>query len=153
MIHAYRVLGPNKVHEHVALLQCSLWHPPRPTPGILNSRERPRGAVIGGRAARGVVDTPTPGKGCCGRATRVYGQDDHVCWFCAHWYHGRRPCAPELRLCALKTATVQRQTVTIGQSPGEGLQLPGGCTENQRLPKMSSCSCVYLPAVLTRICL
>ena len=41
MIHAYRVLGPNKVHEHVALHQYSPWPPPRPTPGILNSRERP----------------------------------------------------------------------------------------------------------------
>ena len=65
-----------------------------------------------GSAARGVVDTPTPGKGCCGRATRVDGQHDHVCWVCAHCYHGRRPCAPELCLCALKIVTVQRQTVT-----------------------------------------
>ena len=64
------------------------------------------------RGARGVVDTPTPGKGFCGRATRVDGQHDHVCWFCAHWYHGRRLCAPELCLCALKIVTVQRQTVT-----------------------------------------
>ena len=63
VLQGSRVPDPNKVHEHVALLQCSLWHPPRPTPGLLNSRERLRGAVIGGRAARGVVDTPTPGKG------------------------------------------------------------------------------------------
>ena len=58
------------------------------------------------------ITTPTPGKVCCGRATRVDGQHDHVCWFCAHWYHGRRVCAPELCLCALKIVTVQRQTVT-----------------------------------------
>ena len=34
--------------------------------------------MIGGRAARGVVDTPTPGKGCCGRATRVDGLRDRA---------------------------------------------------------------------------
>ena len=68
MIHAYRVLGPKKVHEHVALLQCSLWHPSRPTPGVINTRERLRAAIIGGRTARGVVGTPTPGNGGQGRA-------------------------------------------------------------------------------------
>ena len=58
----------NKVHSHEALLQCSLWHPSRPTPGVLNSRERLRAAIIGGRTARGVVGTPTPGNGGQGRA-------------------------------------------------------------------------------------
>ena len=57
MVQAYQVPESNKVHSHVALLQCSLWHPSRPTPGVLNSRERLRAAVIGGRTARGVVGT------------------------------------------------------------------------------------------------
>ena len=60
MVHTYQVPDANKVHHHVALLQCSLWHPSRPTPGVLNSRERLRAAIIGGRTARGVVGTPTP---------------------------------------------------------------------------------------------
>ena len=68
MVQAYQVSGANKVHSHVALLQCSLWHPSRPTPGVLNSRERLRAAIIGGRTARGVVGTPTPGNGGQGRA-------------------------------------------------------------------------------------
>ena len=45
------------MHCHVALLQCSLCHPSRPTPGVLNSRERLRAAVVGRRTARGVVGT------------------------------------------------------------------------------------------------
>ena len=54
----------------------------------LRSRDRrPRGA-------RGVVDTPTPGKGCCGRATRVDGLRDRVCWFCAYWYPWQTPVCP-----------------------------------------------------------
>ncbi len=64
--------------------------------------------MIGGRAARGVVDTPTPGKGCCGRATRVDGLRDRVCWFCAYWYHGRRLCAPELCLWPFIASVVGR---------------------------------------------
>ena len=68
MVQAYQVPDANKVHSHVALLQCSLWHPSRPTPGVLNSRKRLRAAVIGGRTARGVVGTPTPGNGSQGRA-------------------------------------------------------------------------------------
>ena len=68
MVQAYQVPDANKVHSHVALLQCSLWHPSRPTPGVLNSRERLRAAIIGGRTARGVVGTPTPGNGGQGRA-------------------------------------------------------------------------------------
>ena len=71
MVHTYQVPDANKVHGHVALLQCSLWHPSRPTPGVLNSRERLRAAIIGGRTARGVVGTPTtptPGNGGQGRA-------------------------------------------------------------------------------------
>ena len=67
MVQAYQVPDANKVHSHVPLLQFSLWHPSRPTPGVLNSRERPRAAVIGGRTARGVVGTPTPGNGGQGR--------------------------------------------------------------------------------------
>ena len=63
MVQAYQVPDANKVHRHAALLQCSLWHPSRPTPGVLNSRERLRAAVIGGRIARGVVGTPTTGNG------------------------------------------------------------------------------------------
>ena len=39
----------------------------RPTPGVLNSRERLRAEVISGRTARGVVGTPTPGNGGQGR--------------------------------------------------------------------------------------
>ena len=57
MVQAYQVPDANKVHSHEALLQCSLWHPSRPTPGVLNSRERLRAAIIGGRTARGVVGT------------------------------------------------------------------------------------------------
>ena len=57
MVQAYQVPDANKVHSHVALLQFSLWHPSRPIPGVLNSRERLRAAVIGGRTARGVVGT------------------------------------------------------------------------------------------------
>ena len=68
MVQAYQVPDANKVPRHVALLQCSLWHPSRPIPGVLNSRERLRAAVIGGRTARGVVCTPTPGNGGQGRA-------------------------------------------------------------------------------------
>ena len=67
MFQAYQVPESNKVHSHVALLQCSLWHPSRPTPGVLNSRERLRAAIIGGRTVRGVVSTPTPGNGGQGR--------------------------------------------------------------------------------------
>ena len=67
MFQAYQVSDANKVHSHEALLQCSLWHPSRPTPGVLNSRECLRAAVIGGRTARGVVGTPTPGNGGQGR--------------------------------------------------------------------------------------
>ena len=67
MVQAYQVPDSNKVHSHVALLQCSLLHPSRPTPGVLNSRERLRAAVICGRTARGVVGTPTPGNGGQGR--------------------------------------------------------------------------------------
>ena len=67
MVQAYQVPDANKVHSHVALLQCSLWYPSRPTPGVLNSRERLRAAIIGGRTARGVVGTPTPGNGGQGR--------------------------------------------------------------------------------------
>ena len=68
MVQDYQVPDANKVHSHVALLQFSLWHPSRPTPGVLNSRERLRAAVICGRTARGVVGTPTPGNGGQGRA-------------------------------------------------------------------------------------
>ena len=68
MVQAYQVSDANKVHSHEALLQCSLWYPSRPTPGVINSRERLRAAVIGGRTARGVVGTPTPGNGGQGRA-------------------------------------------------------------------------------------
>ena len=57
MVQAYQVPDANKVHRHAALLQRSLWHPSRPTPGVLNSRQRLRAAVIGGRTARGVVGT------------------------------------------------------------------------------------------------
>ena len=67
MVQAYQVVDANKVHSHVALHQCSLWHPSRPTPGVLNSRERLHAEVIGGRTARGVVCTPTPGNGGQGR--------------------------------------------------------------------------------------
>ena len=67
MVQAYQVSDANKVHSHEALLQCSLWHPSRPTPGVLNSRERLRAAIIGGRTARGVVGTATPGNGDQGR--------------------------------------------------------------------------------------
>ena len=68
MVQAYQVSDANKVHNHVTLLQCSLCYPSRPTPGVLNSRERLRAAIIGGRTARGVVGTPTPGNGGQGRA-------------------------------------------------------------------------------------
>ena len=68
MVQAYQVPDANKVHRHVALLQCSLWHPSRPTPGVINSRERLRAPVIGGRTARDVVGTPTPGNGGQGRS-------------------------------------------------------------------------------------
>ena len=57
MVQAYQVPDANKVHSHEALLQCSLWYPSRPTPGVLNSQECLRAAVIGGRTARGVVGT------------------------------------------------------------------------------------------------
>ena len=67
MFQAYLVSDANKVHSHEALLQCSLWYPSIPTPGVINSRERLRAAVIGGRTARGVVGTPTPGNGGQGR--------------------------------------------------------------------------------------
>ena len=67
MVQAYQVPDSNKVHSHVTLLQCALYHPSRPTPGALNSRERLCAAVIGGRTARGVVCTPTPGNGGQGR--------------------------------------------------------------------------------------
>ena len=68
MVQAYQVSDASKVHSHEALLQCSLWYPSRPTPGVINSRERLRAAVIGGRTARGVVGTLTPGNGGQGRA-------------------------------------------------------------------------------------
>ena len=68
MVQAYQVPDANKVHGHEAPLQCALRYPSRPTPGVLNSRERLRAAVIGGRTARGVVGTPTPGNGGQGRA-------------------------------------------------------------------------------------
>ena len=68
MVQAYQVSDANKVHNHVTLLQCSLWYPSRPTPGVLNSRERLRAAIIGGRTVRGVVGTPTPGNGGQDRA-------------------------------------------------------------------------------------
>ena len=68
MVQAYQVPDANKVHSNEALLQCSLWYPSRPTPGVLNSQqERLRAAIIGGRTARG-VGTPTPGNGGQGRA-------------------------------------------------------------------------------------
>ena len=51
MVQAYQVSDANKVHSHEALLQCSLWYPSRPTPGVLNSQERLRAAIIGGRTA------------------------------------------------------------------------------------------------------
>ena len=68
MVQAYQVPNAHKVHSRVALLQFSLNHPSRPTPGVLNPRARLRAAVIGGRTARGVVSTPTPGNGGQGRA-------------------------------------------------------------------------------------
>ena len=71
MVQAYQVLDANKVHRHVALLQCSLWHPSRPTPGVLNSRERLRAAVIGGRTARGVVGTLNTRERWSGSRTRA----------------------------------------------------------------------------------
>ena len=52
----------------LSLLQCSLWNPLRFIPGVLNARERLRAAVIGGRTARGVVGTLTPGNGGQDRA-------------------------------------------------------------------------------------
>ena len=67
MVQAYQVPDANKVHSHVALLQCSLWHPYRPAPGVVNSRERLRAAVSGDRTARDVVGTPTPRNGSQGR--------------------------------------------------------------------------------------
>ena len=59
MVQAYQVPDANKVQSHVALLQCSLWHPSRPTPGVLNSRKRLRAAVICGRTALGCGHTNT----------------------------------------------------------------------------------------------
>ena len=64
MVQAYQVPDANKVHRHAALLQRSLWHPSRPTPGVLNSRERLRAA-----AQRAVLWAHlTPGNGGQGRA-------------------------------------------------------------------------------------
>ena len=40
MVQAYQVPDANKVHGHEAPLQCALRYPSRPTPGVLNSRER-----------------------------------------------------------------------------------------------------------------
>ena len=69
MVEAYQVPDANEVHRHVALLQFSLWHPSRPTPGVLNSRERLRAAVICGRTARGVVGTSPDGSVCSATST------------------------------------------------------------------------------------
>ena len=54
MVQAYQVPDANKVHGHETPLQGS---PSR----LINA------AVIGGRTARGVVGTPTPGNGGQGR--------------------------------------------------------------------------------------
>ena len=92
MVQAYQVPDSYKVHSQVALLQCSLWHPSRPTPGALNSQERLRAAVICGRTARGVVGTLTPGNGGQGRShaqERFIRSYDHGRCICANWYHGR----------------------------------------------------------------
>ena len=67
MVQAYQVPDANKVHGHEAPLQCALRYPSRPTPGVLNSRERLQAVIIDGRTVRGVVGTPTPGNGGQGR--------------------------------------------------------------------------------------
>ena len=79
MVQAYQVSDANKVHSHEALRQCSLWYPSRPTPGVLNSRERLRAAIIGGHTARGVVGTLNTRERWSGSRTRAGTFDVIMC--------------------------------------------------------------------------